>query len=405
MLAASDKFKSHLRASHSRRVRAGLYVVDGNSYAFAGYLGLAGGNLSIDYSRNIRRQASLQVSSLESLLDYSFVDIAARDYLESLTSGSAEIEIEWGLLYPDGTDEWVTLARLRIEESTLDTVSGSVSISAAYDAGSRVNDFNLVTPYAPYDINGNKLTYLAAIQDLVDTSYPSAAPPTWNVDPAVDSTSYPPDGTAFTGSRWSAVESLAKAINVRVGPNHLGEWDVVPDVEGRDPAWTINSGVDGVLVSETTQFSRREQYNAVGVRWELPGGSGGLAYIVDADPTSPTYYDGPFGRKPRPEETIATITTSQQAIDAATALLNKYKGRTRGISLTAVHCPLLEPNDILAVYLPDGSAERHVIDTVNLPLGEGTMNLETRVLRGGITYNEPGVTYNDPDYTYAGQGV
>ena len=60
---------------------------------------------------------------------------------------------------------------------------------------------------------------------------------------------------------------------------------------------------------------------------------------------------------------------------------------------------------MLGVFLPDGSAERHVVDAVTLPIGGGTMSLETRVLRGGITYNEPGVIYDDPNYTYSGQEV
>ena len=406
MLTATAKFSEHLRASHRPLVRIGIYTPDSlGAYEFVGYAGVESGSLTVDYRRNIRRQASLRVGSLDSTLDTAFSGVAARDYLEALTADSAEITLEWGLRYPDLSEEYVTLARLRVEESTLDAVSAALDISAAYDGGTRVADFALVTPYAPYNLAGTKLTYLAAIQDLVDVSYPSTAPPTWDVDAGVDSTSLPPDGTVFTGDRWSAINDLAKAINVTVGPDHTGTWVVKPVTESRDVQWTVSHGANGVLVQATSTFSRREQYNAVGVRWELPDGSGGLAYIVDNDPASPTYYDGPFGRKPRPEETLDTITTSAQAIDAATTLLNQYKGKTRGIALTTVHNPLLEPGDVLGVFLPDGSAERHVVDAVTLPIGGGTMSLETRVLRGGITYNEPGVIYDDPNYTYSGQEV
>lgn len=405
MLNATQKFTDHLAASHSPRVRAGLYVPDGGSYTFEGYLGVVDGTLTCDYSRNIRRQVSgLRVGSLESTADYAYNDIAARDYLEALTAVSAEVSLEWGLVYPDLTEEWVTLARLRVEEASL-TAMGDLQISSAYDAGTRVNDFTLVTPYVPYDIGGVKLTYLAAIRDLVDTSYPSAALPAWSIDPTVDAVSLPPDGTVFTGSRWSAVLALAAAIDVNVGPDHAGVWTVAPTGTDRDPVWTVANGAGGVLIDQVTQFSRRDQYNAVGIRWESPTGGGGLAYIVDADPLSPTYYDGPFGRKPRPEETVDTITTEGQAIAHATAVLAKFKGLTRGISLTSVHNPLLEPNDVVAVFLPDGSAERHVIDTVSLPLRGGSMSLETRILRGGITYEEDGVIYDDSGFTYEGAAV
>jgi hypothetical protein len=406
MLSASAKFTETLAASHRPLVRVGIYVPNGVSgYDFAGYAGVVSGSFTVDYRRNIRRQASLRVSSLASTLDTAFSGTASRDYLEALTADSAEIELQWGLQYPDLSEEYVTLGRMRVEESTLDAVSAALDITAAYDGGTRVADFYLVTPYAPYDLAGVKLTYLEAIQDLVNVSYPSTAQPSWDVDPAVDDTSLPPDGTVFTGDRWSAINDLAKAINVTVGPDNTGTWVVAPISESRDVQWTVSHGQGGVLVQATSTFSRREQYNAVGVRWELPDGSGGLAYIVDNDPASPTYYDGPFGRKPRPEETLDTITTSQQAIDAATSLLNQYKGKTRGIALTTVHNPLLEPNDCIAVFLPDGSAERHVIDAVTLPIGGGTMSVETRILRGGITYEQDGVIYDDSGYDYSGQEV
>jgi hypothetical protein len=167
----------------------------------------------------------------------------------------------------------------------------------------------------------------------------------------------------------------------------------------------VNSGVDGVMVQESTIFSRRDQFNAVAVRWQNAKNVGGLVYIVDADPDSPTYYDGPFGRKPRPEETVDTITTEAQAIEYARSLLEQYKGKTRGIDLGLLHNPLLEPGDVVAVYLTDGSAERHVIDSISLPLAGGTMTLQTRILRGGIAYDQSGVTYNDVRYTYEGLEV
>ena len=406
MLTASAKFADTLRASHRPLVRIGIYTPDNlGAYEFVGYAGVESGTFTVDYRRNIRRQASLRVASLDSTLDTAFSGIAARDYLEALTADSAEITLEWGLRYPDLSEEYVTLGRLRVEESTLDAVSAALDITAAYDPGTRVADFQLVTPYAPYDLGGTKLTYLEAIQDLVDVSFPSAAQPTWSVAAGVDSTSKPPDGTVFTGDRWSAINDLAKAINVTVGPDNEGTWVIKPVVESRDVVWTAAHGANGVLVQATSTFSRREQYNAVGVRWELPDGSGGLAYIVDNDPASPTYYDGPFGRKPRPEETLDTVINSGQAIAAATSLLNQYKGKTRGIALTTVHNPLLEPDDCIAVFLPDGSAERHVVDAVTLPIGGGTMSLETRVLRGGITYEQDGVVYDDAAYQYDGQEV
>lgn len=405
MLESSDKFLSHLRSSHQRLQRGRIWLPDEDGiYQDMGTVGIAEGSLSIDGTRDIRRQATLKVSSLLSTLVDLNDTAAARDFFESLTANSAEIDIELGIRYPDMSEEWINVARLRIEESTLDSVAAALNITAAYDAGTRVSDFGILLPWGPYTPEGVKLTYLQAIKTLVDASYPSAHPPTWIIDPAVDAVALPPDGTAVTGSRWTAIKNFAQAINVEVYADHMGRWVIEPINEAVGHVWSVTSGEDGVLVGETTTFSRREQYNAVGIRWESPTGSSGLVYVVDNDPKSPTYYDGPFGRKPRPEETNQSITEEQQAIDAAWALLAKTKGKTRGIDLTILHNPLLVPGDVLGVYFPDGTAERHVIDVITLPLGSSgaSMALQTRMTRSDITYEEADVVYEDARYTYAG---
>jgi hypothetical protein len=401
MLDASQQFIDHLSYSHTPLRRVGVWLPDeAGVYALQGYLGIETGNLSLDYRRNIRRQATLKVAEYDSTLSSAYL---TRDYLERLTSESAEITVDWGLRFSDGSEEWVQLARLRVEESTRGANSRALEITAAYDGASRVADFYLVTPYAPYDLDGNKLTYAEAIQDLVNTSYPSYAPPDWTLAPGLDYTSYPPDNTVFSGDRWAAITDLARAIDVSVGVDSVGGWAIDAPRFNTDPAWTVASGEGGVLVTGVTSYSRREQYNAVGIRWDNADGSGGLAYIVDADPDSPTYYDGPFGRKPRPEETLSTVTYVGQAIRAAATLLEQYKGKTRSVSLTSIHNPLLEPNDILEVHFPDGSIERHVIDSISLPLDGGTMSMETRITRiFGIDYNEADVIYESEIYTYDG---
>jgi hypothetical protein len=407
MLTASAEFTAALAASHRPLIRCGVWLPDlAGVYSQVGYLGVVSGNLTIDYRRNVRRQATIQVGSYDLSLDADYATtLETRDYLEALTTSSGELTLEWGLRL-GGAEEWVTLARLRVDESNQELLSGSLTLSSALDGGSRVADFPLATPYAPYDIAGVKLTYLEAVQDLVDTSFPSGAPPTWDIAPGVDDTSLPPDGTVFTGDRWSAITALAQAINIVVGPDHVGDWIIDTATPAVYPTWTVTHGEGGVLVDAPTTYSRREQYNAIPVRWEAPDGSGGLVYLVDADPDSPTYYDGPFGRKPRPEETLTAVTTEPQAIAAAATLLEQYRGKTRSISLTSVHNPLMEPNDRLILWLPDGTAELHVIDSISLPLGAGTMTCETRNVRPtGVTYEEAGLIYEDPGYTYDGHEV
>lgn len=385
MLTASAKFSSHLTASHQPVVRLGVWTPTGaaSAYVQVGYLGVVAGSLTLDYRRNIRRQTSgLKVASYNSSLDTDFADrLDTRDFLEALTSSSAEITVEWGLAFPDHTTEWVTLARLRVEESTRTLNAALLDVSAAYDGGSRVADFTIVTPYVPFTGGGTKLTYVNAIKALVEDAFPSTSLPVWTVAGGVDTTSLPPDNTVFTGDRWAAVNALAQAINVTVGADASGGWRIAPATPSTTSVWSVAHGSNGVLVAETTAYSRRKQYNAVAIRWQNPDGTGGLSYIADVDSASPTYYYGPFGKKPRPEETLATVTTSGQADAAATTILQQCSGRTRSISLTTVHNPLMEPGDVLTLRLPDGSVEDHVIDAITIPLEKGIMSMETRLLR------------------------
>ena len=138
-----------------------------------------------------------------------------------------------------------------------------------------------------------------------------------------------------------------------------------------------------MLVDRTVKQSRREMFNAVTVTWEGPSASG-TVFVVDSDPNSPTYWDGPWGKKTAPTQRLDTVTTEEQAIDAAYALLDQYKGKARQIDFKSVHNPLIEPFDVVTVssYPQGGSraalSEEHVMDAVQYPLMGGEMTAETR---------------------------
>ena len=107
-------------------------------------------------------------------------------------------------------------------------------------------------------------------------------------------------------------------------------------------------------------------------------------FVVDSDPNSPTYWDGPWGKKTVPTQRLDTVTTEEQAIDAAYALLDQYKGKARQIDFKSVHNLLIEPFDVVTVssYPQGGSraalSEEHVMDAVQYPLMGGVMTAETR---------------------------
>ena len=366
MIPASDDFKLALTGSHTAYTRA--VVLDpqpNNTYSQAETLAVASGNLTIDGRRNMWRQGSFTLAP------------EAPEILDPLKKITVDtrIQIQRGVQFFDGRIEWVTIATLQVQEAR-ETLGAAALAVTAYDVGSAVSDYALITPYAPLDINQNKLTTVAAIQDLVDIAVWDTI--TWTVDTGIDTAVIPADGTVFSGSRWDAVVNLAKGLGAVVHNNPDGSWRIrkIDPAAAPTPALSVVSGQDGVLVSTDIVRTRREQFNAVPLRWEGPSG-GGLVFLVDNDANSPTFWDGPFGRKPSSEQRVDTVTSEAQAITAAESLLDQFKGYSSSVTFQMVHNPLLEPFDHIVVEV-DGGHEEHVIDSINYPLAGGIMSCETR---------------------------
>ena len=370
MIPASDLFKQSLRTSHTALARAQVWQpTPSNTYEYEQTLAISGGNLTIDGRRNIWRQGTLTLAPATGF-DLSVFD--------SVTN-KARLVIQRGIRFIDGTEEWVTIATLTVQSSERQLREGTLKVTG-YDPSSCIDDYTLITPYAPIGPDQQPLTTVEAIKDLVDIALWEQA--VWHVGAGVDTAIKPAAGTVFTGSRWDAVNNLAKSLSAEVYVDPVGEWHLEKiQTGGWSPVDTFTTGADGVLVDGTQARDRRDIYNAVPLRWEGPK-AGGLVFVVDADPQSPTYWDGPFGRKPSSEQKVDTVTTEAQAIDAAKALLAQYKGFSATVRFTSLHNPLIEPGDVLEILVPDYKLHQlHVVDAINYQLAAGSMQVETRAVQ------------------------
>ena len=370
MLTASALFKQTLKHSHRALTRVTLLAPQaGGGFTDAATLYVTSGTLRIDGTRNVWRSGNFKLAPQDS------TDV---DLLLDIDS-TYRLRLERGIYYADGTQEWVQIGLLQIQETKIDIAHGYADVSAN-DLGSLIEDYDLITPYAPLDMSGNALTTINAIKDLVGAAEVWDTIPGWVVDPSLSTTATPVAGTVFTGSRWNAIKKLAESIGAVVSVTPTGYWHIrSATVDMDNPVATYAAGNGGVLVDYTRVRSRSEQYNAIPLNWESPMG-GGLVFMVDADPTSPTYWDGPFGRRPRAAETNSLVTTLTQAQAAATALLDQYRGRALSLDFTAVHDPLLEPFDVITVSAR-GLSQVHVVDSISYPLAGGRMTVSTRLLR------------------------
>lgn len=370
LTSPSTLFTAALRQSHTALTRAWLM----NPLPAGGFedivaLSVPSGRLHLDGTRNVWRSGDVGMAP---------TDPVDRSEL-ALIDSTSRLRIERGIQFPDLTTQWVTIGLMQSQDPELTLTSAEVSVGVA-DLASLVEDYSLITPYVPQDMVGTPLTAVAAIQDLVAAAIVWDTIPGWDVGATIDTALVPTAGTVFTGGRWAAIQSLSQSLGAVTYAKPDGRWAIRSTTADIDnPVAEFSTGVNGTVVGLNIKRARSAQYNAVPLRWGTST-LGGLVFIVDADATSPTFWSGPFGRKPHDEIQNDLIATEADAIIAATALLDQYRGLTSSLSIEAVHNPLLEPMDVILVR--NGSTvETHIVDTIDYPLTGGSMGLETRLLR------------------------
>lgn len=358
MITASDKYVAALAYSHESLVRA---TIDGVVAPVAAC------NLTIDGTRNVVRTGTLAVAK----------DPAQPDLVGSITTAS-RVVLEKGIRFLDGTEEYVTVATMTVQEINRSMGDLAIDLSLS-DDGQFVDDLPLIFPWAPVT-GSTPLTVVNAIKALVEDALTYT--PTWSVDldAALVSMSTA-SGTLYTAGtgRWATIVELAKLVGAQVFPDPGNVWCINQIRDSTTPLYDFAAGAGGVLINAAGKASRRDTYNGVAVEWGTTDVQGGIVLVTDNDAGSPTYWDGPWGRRVKPTAKLP-LTTSTDAINSATATLAMLKGTQSGLSLSAVYNPLLVPGDVVGVTQPDSVREFHVIDSITYSLIGGTMSANTRVV-------------------------
>lgn len=168
-------------------------------------------------------------------------------------------------------------------------------------------------------------------------------------------------------SRYDVLLTIAEGLGKVVYWDELGQlvFRTVPDED--DPIWTVKAGPGGAMVKANRSLSREGVYNIVVVTGE---GADDIppvrAEAYDAQASSPTFFDGPFGRVPR-FYSSPFITTETQAQNAARNLLKQSLGAPYDVGLSAVPNPAVKPYDVYRVVYNDGNRELHVVERATIP--------------------------------------
>jgi len=367
-----DQFLGALRRSHGFVTRVTPY--------YGGVPGppvpLASGEISVAAGQRSRRTMTATVDPR----------LVPRQPGDPTSPFGTEWRVEWGLVQDQrtGPDQWVDVFYGRVVTADDLSPGGEVRVELA-DNAARVVEGRFLSPESSRD----GYSVGAEISRLIGDIDPGA---TVTFDDRL-SPQVPVGYHLWFPDRDQAVDDICAAIGATwharpTGPTGSYHVAPVPSTDGDLIPWEINDGADGVVVSTARRQSREMTYSAVVVEGQGPNNEPVRGVAIDDDPSSPTFYFGPFGRKPR-HVNSPSVTTTEQARDAALRFLAESRSMVWSRSISCPPMPLLDVDDVVVVRV-NGGYEVHVVDAIrSLPLvappgsGLSSMTIETRSLRAG----------------------
>jgi hypothetical protein len=302
-------------------------------------LTVAGGRITVNGSASFRRYISDLV-----IVDPTgaLVPTTAAAYFSPLANN--ELRLSVGVMV-DGVAEYVPQGVFQLEgANTSDTPEGLTITVSAYDRARRYSRARRVTPKA-FDASASTPIYSAITSLLTD----AVAGTTVTHNSPVHLT--PSQVLDTGGDPWEFARSLAESIGYELYFGRTGNCALtqIPDPNVSTlPDWTYAEGAGALLSVERAQ-SNEEVYNGVVLTGENPSNGSPVRVIVwDDNPTSPTYYLGPYGKVPDfwVDDKVRDVT---QATAAATGRLNRYKQQTERVVFAIVPNPAIDIGDAVRV--------------------------------------------------------
>jgi hypothetical protein len=356
--AVTETFGEALRESHTVVVQLDAYL---SGSLIAEDIEISGGAVTVSSGAGVRRT-----------LDATIVD---RDLWDTLDVVGVELRAYRGVRYPSGDVETVPLGVFSLDSQSISVgPTGGIAIQSAPDRWARVQRAAFEQPTASVATNTIKAEISRLVTGAVSgLTVTTTATSTAVVGPLI-----------WDQDRAAAVSDLATSIGAEAYFDVNGDFVIAnAPLLGQAPVWNVDASASGVLVSGDRIRDRSRTYNVVVAYPSSLSGASPYAPVVvaDTDPTSRTYVSGPFGRVPY-RYTSPAMTTSGQALVAATALLNRVKAVNAQLNVDAVVHPGLDRGDVITVLTPDGTNERHLVDALTIPLDvAGTQQITTRSSR------------------------
>ena len=349
MYPVSDRFLDRLAESHRVATEVQLLLNDGRVLD----LEHTGGSVTVDRSQAIRRTCTVTIAD---------PTLIPRTPADQLATYGARLLVSRGVDYGDGSSELVPLGVFRLDSVDGDVNDGPVTLQGkGLEAVVADDKFT-----APYKATG---TVVGAVTALIQRSIPTADVISHITDAPIGSRTFDVEADP-----WAGAQEIAAAAGAEVYCDASGSFVIatLPDLASATPVWAVEATEGGVYISGNRAMSSDTVNNGVLVRGEnTADNTPPVSYLAtDNDPNSPTYWGGPFGRRPM-FFSSSTLTTVNACAAAANLKLAAAKAPNASGDLSSLPNPALEPGDILRVMHEDGSRELHQVASFTVPLDEG----------------------------------
>ncbi|MGW4493736.1 DUF5047 domain-containing protein [Streptomyces sp. NPDC004376] len=349
MYPVSDRFLARLTESHRPVTRVQLILTNGQVVD----LDHTGGSVTVDRAQANRRTCTVTCP------DPSLIP---RTPADQLATYGARLRISRGVDYGDGSTEMVPLGVFRLDSVDGDVTDGPINLQGK-DLSACVADDKLTAPYTAYG------TVVGTITTLVQRTLPDAPIISRITDIPIGSRAYDTQADP-----WAACQEIAAAAGAEVYCDAEGDFVIaaLPDITTTPPVWAIEAAEGGAYIKANRAMTSDRVFNGILASGEnTTDGIPPVSYLAtDNDSGSPTYWGGPFGRRPDfySSSTLTTLAACQQA---ANLKLAQAKAPNATGDISSLPNPALEPGDIIRVAHPDGSRELHQVASFTVPLDLG----------------------------------
>lgn len=375
MLAPSNVEASAYRAAlarpHTPYLR--VAVTDSSGNELIPSVTYSDGSVSATLQSRVTRTLSLTV-------DRSYAPITAAgavDYAAPFAPFGNRIKAYRGISWANGLDTYWPVFYGPLQDVTLND-NGTMAVTAD-DLAAEVVGAEFEAPTA----SATTLTVAGQVQQLITGALPSAA---YDFTSATFPQLVP--YVVWQTDRGQALDDIASSVGALWYPRADGTFTLrrVPWANTQTQVATLADGTDGVVLGYQIKISRTDVKNTVVYVTERQDGSEPLFYVSrDTDPTSPTYYKGPFGRKPLVVNNQQPLSPAQQK-QAADTLLRQSKATGQVWSISTVPDASLELGDLIGCTADQGPLQQYtqiaaqqVITGFQLPLRESAaMSLTLR---------------------------